>query len=327
MITQETVLILGAGASIPFYFPSGPGLKQICLDMIKRKGHRFELLRQLGHEEDRITEFRDTLARSGQKSVDAFLQHGPEFVEIGKAAIAIALLPIEKTSNLFEEPIITGTPNWYEYLFSECLNCPFEEFDQNKLSVITFNYDRSLEHYLFTALKNTHHKQKDEEVAEKLAAIKFIHVYGKLGYLSWQKPRLSFVPYGFLPNNRKQVLYTRRASEHIRIIHEEVDVNQDAIFKEAHELLRNAQRIYFLGFGFNEINFKRLMPQEVIKKKNISKGTAKDLSPHQRRKIGNLGFGAINSGTHIAPEEFIYTLFRNETIYEFLYYNQRATLD
>jgi len=56
--------------------------------------------------------------------------------------------------------------DWYQY-FCDKLNTSFEEFDQNKISIITFNYDRSLEHSLFTALKNSYGKN-DRDCALKL---------------------------------------------------------------------------------------------------------------------------------------------------------------
>ena len=45
----------------------------------------------------------------------------------------------------------------YQYL-SVKLNSSFEEFGENKLSIITFNYDCSLEHYLLNSLINSHEK-------------------------------------------------------------------------------------------------------------------------------------------------------------------------
>lgn len=74
--------------------------------------------------------------------------------------------------------------DWYQY-FCDKLNTSFEEFDQNKISIITFNYDRSLEHSLFTALKNSYAKN-DRDCASKLKNIPIVHVYGQLGYLPWQ---------------------------------------------------------------------------------------------------------------------------------------------
>jgi hypothetical protein len=45
-----------------------------------------------------------------------------------------------------------------------------------------FNYDRSLEHFLFTALKYSSGKS-DDECAGKLKTIPIIHLHGDLGAL------------------------------------------------------------------------------------------------------------------------------------------------
>ena len=67
----------------------------------------------------------------------------------------------------------------YEYL-SVKLNSSFEEFGENKLSIITFNYDCSLEHYLLNSLINSHEKTRDE-CAKALTQIPIVHVYCQLG--------------------------------------------------------------------------------------------------------------------------------------------------
>ena len=84
-------------------------------------------------------------------------------------------MPFEREEKLYHP----DGKDWYEYL-SVKLNSSFEEFGENKLSVITFNYDRSLEHYLLNSLINLHGKTCDECV-KALAQIPIVHVYGQLG--------------------------------------------------------------------------------------------------------------------------------------------------
>ena len=55
----------------------------------------------------------------------------------------------------------------------------FDSFMSNRLTVVTFNYDLSLEHYLFNAMCNAYGVPEDR-AAQVLKCIKFIHVYGKL---------------------------------------------------------------------------------------------------------------------------------------------------
>ena len=97
-------------------------------------------------EAEHIARFRETLLTSNQPSVDAFLESWPteEFTEIGKTVIAIKLIGSEKLSLLERK----RDRKWYEYLWNE-LGTTKQDFSHSKLSVITFNYDRSLEYTLF----------------------------------------------------------------------------------------------------------------------------------------------------------------------------------
>ena len=50
-------------------------------------------------------------------------------------------MPFETEEKLYHPDPQRGG-DWYEYLSGK-LNSSFEEFGENKLSIITFNYDRS----------------------------------------------------------------------------------------------------------------------------------------------------------------------------------------
>ena len=142
MIAQQTVLILGAGASHPYCFPTAAMLKtQICQEFRNENAEPSGVLGDSsGHSPGEFVKLENALARSGQQSVDAFLEHRTEFIEVGKLAIAYCLIPFETAHNLFQDDSNCGGRggDWYQYLFGR-LNAPFEEFSQNKLSVITFN--------------------------------------------------------------------------------------------------------------------------------------------------------------------------------------------
>src|SRR5262245_16986183 len=94
MIRTPTTLILGAGASVHLGFPTGNGLKQIICDNLGNSGsdgfaQLQEIVGRLG-ETQGITRFRDTLARSGTRSIDTFLERRRDLMRIGKLAIAQA---------------------------------------------------------------------------------------------------------------------------------------------------------------------------------------------------------------------------------------------
>ncbi len=339
MIKTNTVLVLGAGASIPFGFPSGQKLKDnIC--GFRNDGEDRDILKYR-FVEGQIDSFIQKLMRSGVDSVDQFLEYQPSLLGIGKQCIALALLRHERTARLFDDWVELRSggytdlqskdgKNWYQYLFSR-LDTAFDEFGDNKLSVITFNYDRSLEHYLFTCLQHKFAKSP-EECAAQLNKIPIIHVHGKLGRLRWEHENMSVVPYDVnedmrrkfqdipdLDESAKREYEIRKlsclvgqAAEHIKIIHDDV---ADA-FGGAHDLLRNTTRIYFLGFGFNKTNMLRLFPKVVGKRGKMS-GTCLEVSPHVRRELTEIGMLTIAHDQHFIPT----------TIYDFLYNYPEAILD
>jgi hypothetical protein len=246
MIEVPTTLVLGAGASAPYGFPTGRGLLKEVLERLDPKNQYPVNYEQqcgwLGFTDSQAIEFREVLLKSGKSSVDAFLEHRPEFIPIGKAAIALSLIPYEIEARLFEP----RTGAWYEYLFTE-LNARREDFGKNQVSVLTFNYDRSLEHYLSTALQNSYNLHSSE-CREMMKHIPIIHLHGDLG----SPPYMGGRP--FAPEFSKQSL--EQAATGIRIIHEGFD--GDEHFARARKILQQSQKICFLGFGYDPTNIQRL---------------------------------------------------------------------
>jgi hypothetical protein len=253
MITIPTVLVLGAGSSMGFGYPSGPQLKQNILS----KFNQYDILiNQLGYTIQDTQVFINALRDSGRMSVDAFLENRPDLIEIGKIEIAVDLISHEKHAILFQ-----GENNWYDYLFQQ-MYCQFADFPNNRISFITFNYDRSLEHYLFNALKNSFRKE-DKEVAEIISRLTIIHVHGKLGNLPWQdpdgRPYLDIIIPDHVKNPFERGRFLsqiKNASQGIRIISEISDVETN--FAPVITPLQEAKRIIFLGFGYNTLNLDRL---------------------------------------------------------------------
>ena len=186
--------------------------------------------------------------KSGQPSVDAFLERRPEFLDVGKLAIAFCLMPFEREEKLYhlDDPRRGG--DWYEYL-SVKLNSSFEEFGENRLSIITFNYDRSLEHYLLNSLMNLHGKTPGE-CRSALEQIPIVHAYGQLG----EQPYTREAAQPYRPDRVEHAVYAKTAAAGIKLYHEEAE----AASTRARELLSRAKRICFLGFSYNPFNVDRL---------------------------------------------------------------------
>jgi hypothetical protein len=154
VIRVPTTLVLGAGASAPYGPPVGAALRRMILAECGN-GNSFwmEVFKALGISLSDVAEFRDAFRRSTVPSIDAFLEHRPEFMTIGKTAIALGLIPYEHEDRIFDAATETGA--WYSYLFDALRTSP-DRFRGNHLSIVTFNYDRSIEYFLFNALKFTY---------------------------------------------------------------------------------------------------------------------------------------------------------------------------
>jgi len=267
MINKNTVFILGAGASSEFGFPLGERLRQEVINTFIGNSQETESIAKVltgNWPEDfkeyikPINEFAYKLKHSVRYSIDDFLErYQKTYLSIGKLAIALVLTRYENHDLLFE------SDNWYRKIYdrmSEGTN--IETFSKNKVSFITFNYDRSLEHFLYITLTHSDEKITEERVKEIINQIPIIHIYGQLDLLPWQDAEGR--PYGN-PITLKQL---KRYKDNINIIFENVTEKVNTNFQKAIDLLKQAEKIYILGFGFHPTNLTRLKLNE-IKKRNI----------------------------------------------------------
>ncbi len=300
MIEKKTVLVLGAGASKAFGFPIGKDLKNEIYLTLKNRSNK--VLNDLTTPIV-LRHFIKRLQYSPEESIDAFLEHEKDnnIIEFGKMAIAAVLLPYEKEETLFNNFTTNKEKNknfhWYQYLWNQ-MKTSFDDFEKN-LSIITFNYDRSLEYYLYTVLKHKYPGKKDEDYKNKLKDIPIIHIYGKLGFLPWECAKDKRpIPYNFDWDDTEENLdnpleiedLIEIASQKIKIVHEDEVINKA---QQIREILNFAERIYFLGFGFNPINLQRLignvkvyncdirgtMYEMTLKSKNIAREIIKEFRP------------------------------------------------
>lgn len=234
-------------------FPSGRELLMtICRELHKDKSKLSLAMQDLGFLNQHVKDFAQALDTSMQQSVDAFLEHRSEFMEVGKAAIAAALIPHEDARRLGRRDEM----HWYEYLFMR-MRAAKEEFINNRVSFITFNYDRSLEYFLFNVIKNTY-GISDEESAKTLSSIPIIHVHGDLGLLPFSANGGQAIR-RYAMNTRHDLITI--AKDRIKIVHEDID--NDGEFVRAQHELGNASKIILIGFGFNETNIVRLRLNKV----------------------------------------------------------------
>ena len=290
MIVTPTLFILGAGASAPFGYPTSIKLRE---DILTRQ-NEVDIVNALNPDpryyasepfEKTLTEFLDEFSRSSVYSIDAFLEFRTKFMDIGKINIAAFLIKHEEDTRLRE-----ANGNWYMYLYDR-LKSSFEDFDKNKISFITFNYDRSLEQFLFEAIRSRFDKSPSE-CAEKLKNIPIVHLYGQLDFLPWQgKEGKEYSP----KKNLTERL--RAAPNNIKLISDERDIAKSDEFQNAYRLIHNARRIFFLGFSFDETNLERLDISHMVDHAHVI-SSAKGLEPAKERWVQRYFKEQINLYAH-----------------------------
>ncbi|TAL70211.1 MAG: hypothetical protein EPN88_06400 [Bacteroidetes bacterium] len=280
---SKTVFILGAGASIPYGYPSGPKLVSLILDSLdpnylfkfsyKNKfpgsGNIMEseitqtfsdhgLYVKHGFSTNLIAEFSEALKNSNKDSIDSFLLERKSYYEIGKFAIANCILKCENPTE-FQ----ATNQNWLKYLWNK-INQSRNDFISRDISFITFNYDRLLEYYFYTSLKYSF-DMSDKEIMDALNSKQIIHLHGVVGLLPWQDQENGF-DYNYTGSDINSV-YNRvsKASKNIKIVYDRVE-EADQNFDRTYDLLKDANRIYILGLGFHNLNLSRLKIQNLDKR-------------------------------------------------------------
>ncbi|GBD88338.1 hypothetical protein BMS3Abin03_02273 [bacterium BMS3Abin03] len=272
MITESTIFIIGAGGSEPYGFPTGQDLrKNICTQYL----NNFNKLIQDAFDSENIRDnelkiaqnFTRTFYNSNTKSIDLFLSRNPDFSNSGKRSIIIEILNSER--KFIKKKIKFWENDWYAYLFNRMTETlikkdDYKKFNENKVSFITFNYDRTLENYLLNSLTNSFLFAK-EDVIEQVKSIPINHVYGQVGFLPWQgKEPIIY----FGQDCRLDIIDS--IQKNIKIIYD----FEKGIDEEINNLIREAKKIFFLGFGYAEENLKILKIPEQLEKGQKVFGTA-----------------------------------------------------
>ncbi|MEN6578463.1 MAG: hypothetical protein ABFD90_19110 [Phycisphaerales bacterium] len=283
MIEKRTVFILGAGASSPYGLRTANGLRcDIIQKFRKSLGRHFITHRET--EEERVRRGYPTISDAtafltafdgpnNMESIDLFLSRQPRFKEVGKLAILLSILRYERESRFAHK---TNEPDrdWYSLLYDRMTRESiskdgYKEFARNKVAFITFNYDRSLEYFLFRSL-HSFEDATPEKVREQISQITISHVYGKLAPLPWQDSDSSKVleygaddvkSYGKLPD----------MIQNLYVVHEE---RRNPELEKAREEIRKAERIFFLGFGYAKENLETLGLPDVLRAEQEIYGTA-----------------------------------------------------
>lgn len=173
MITEPTVLILGAGASQPYGFPVVSELKDTILKGLKNEVER-NLYLSSGFSREQIDEFQDVLLASPYATIDAILSFRTSLAPIGKFAIIKTLTVSQQHERVFPPR------DWHHYLFSRlALEDPSAQPPQ--LAVLTFNYDNSLEYFFDYIITKLFEGERRDAIRKKFQSIPIVHLHGRLG--------------------------------------------------------------------------------------------------------------------------------------------------
>ena len=265
-MSADLVLILGAGASVPYGFPTGNELRHWVCDLWTDAGlgdvshdfnfHRnpsrsartLDVLEMLGVEAHRIRNVGRMLAQSKLPSIDRLVFHRSE--EIGAVSrLLISAMLLDSESNAALANCRTDG-DWFVALWTSLTagRKSLADVPTHKLTIFSFNYDRSLEALFLSACKATYGVDSSE-AAEFVSKISIEHFYGNTTQIFDLDP--SGVPF----DCQRTDLHTavEKAAKEIYLI-DDHRKRQATAFSNARIAFEQAKVVTFLGYGFDEIN-------------------------------------------------------------------------
>lgn len=280
MIRTKTTIIVGAGASCELQMPSGPELVARIAQALDfaRYGAELQtrdsvlLMQYLAKAAARVNQGEEVLnaaalrIRTAAKlggSIDAILeQHNndPMILLCGKLAIAHFISQAEAKSTLRLTPRIEGdlplqgTESWLFQLASLItMGVPRSQADRclDNLTVICFNYDRSLEHFLPHAFVMAFGMNLQEAQRLIAAKLQVLRPYGSIGRLPWQTSDAPECEWA-----TENPWNIHNLAMNIKTLSERQNDRQ--LIMALQSAVASAKRLVLLGFGFQPQNIDLL---------------------------------------------------------------------
>lgn len=304
----KTTIILGAGASCEVGLPVGRELKTRIARLLDIRYGRGGYEQESGSEEIDFS-FRNIVQAEGGRDINPYLKacwrirdampqaisidnyldaHADDELTViaGKLGIAQSILAAERSSSIYASQHGNPTMINFEQIedtwfnkFTQLLteNCRVDDLSDNltNLSVISFNYDRCFEHFLYNAIQN-YYRLDATTAAEILTNLSIYHPYGRVGSLLWQQQE---TPIEFGADPRPQNLlkiYTQ-----IRTFTEGTNPEGSDI-DNIRSAVAECDRLIFLGFAFHPMNMDLLSSDNKDCTPTVSYGTALGLSNPDR---------------------------------------------
>lgn len=322
MVDWDSVFILGAGASRPYGFPIGTRLLEHMYNQLTEQSFVHLLMDTLYKREEKVFEneirqFRDNLdcADSIDDLIARLSLRNKIFASIGKICIVYTLSQFEDRKLLtYSETnhddargmriryrFVRG---WYSRIWSLLYEQAYrlEDILKNKVTFITFNYDRSLEQFLYKKAKGLlcGSEEEADAVMSDFIEEKVIHIYGKIGALPWERrqpsvtsdyapviPMRELRPLRNKDPYQRDAVYRQLLSLSDQIITYNEAVNDRELRRRTHNAIRNAHTISFLGFGYHEPNLRVLCPSGYRQRKrgpHRVMGTAYQMGKAERER-------------------------------------------
>lgn len=309
MFKEKTLLVVGAGASSEIGMPLGSQLSDIIYAKSKFK---FDFDRLIEGDKflyyylrKKYSDIKDSNLRLNAfariregiylaNSIDNFIDihsDDPTIAEVGKLAIAVSIAQAEANSHLFVKQNdgkkldlrSNGVHNSWLDLFARILieKTRKDKIDEikNNISIICFNYDRCIEHYLIEAISQTFCINYNEahQIVENMD---IIHPYGTLGNLpGTQSIKGTDVAFGY---NIESGLDPWPLADRIKTYTEQI--NDQEILIKIRSAVRSASQIMFLGFAFHPQNMALLRAPSSGRGKRVF-ATGKGISPQENSEV------------------------------------------
>ena len=289
-MSYKTVFVIGAGASKEANLPTGVELKSQIAQLLDiqfgRGGYQQEtgdfiisnaLEEHVKNADGRRGDINPYLYEAWHIrdalplaiSIDNFIdsQSGNDRLALcGKLAIVRAILEAEENSLLYFKKeqadsninFIKLDQTWYLPFFQLLTeNCGKDDLKKrfHSITLIIFNYDRCIEHFIFYPLQR-YYKLDRDEAADITKSINIYHPYGRTGSLPWYNQE-DAIDFGAVPNP-KQLL---KLAQGIKTFTEGTDPESSEI-KEIRNHLSTMDKLVFLGFAFHKLNMQLIKPED-----------------------------------------------------------------
>lgn len=295
MLRANTVFVVGAGASQEAGMPFGREFSNAVAKLIDIKygdgitrssgDAQVELaFRRLSKSRDEPT-INPLLRKAWQivaglphaASIDNYIHnhsHDIDIPWIGKLGIARAILIAESSTTLhFRDGRVDIAPvsnTFYGHLLRLLsTERPFDDLDHifDNATFVSFNYDRTLEHYLAHAIQTAY--GLDAQRAQRLVGTAtFFHPYGRVGRLPWMPGIDTAAEFG------SERIDLESVANQLKTFTESTDAAETKALRQA---VASADRIVFLGFSFWPQNIRLLFdnpsakrPDVILTRKGIS---------------------------------------------------------